>query len=132
LFSAPPARHPGRIAGGNQFQWLQPCPPGRALEHFYKKSVSCGHGRPLLCPDQSARGLAQSKTLARKAMACVNAKRLGLRWPPPLFPKDVSPQLFLKTASRYDLWQRFNGSLRETDATIHALTLHFFPAGIPA
>ena len=41
-------------------------------------------------PDQSARGLAQSKTLARMAMAHVNAKRLGLRWPSTAFPKDVS------------------------------------------
>jgi hypothetical protein len=46
----------------------------------------------LLGPDQSARGLAQSKTLARMSMALVNAKRLGLRWPSTAFPKDTAPQ----------------------------------------
>jgi hypothetical protein len=46
----------------------------------------------LLCPDQSARGLAQSKTLARRFMADVNAKRLGLRWPSTAFsPRRVNP-----------------------------------------
>jgi hypothetical protein len=48
-------------------------------------------GVSLLCPDQSARGLAQSKTLARMAMALVNAKRLGLRWPSTAFPQNVFP-----------------------------------------
>jgi hypothetical protein len=46
-------------------------------------------GVSLLGPDQSARGLAQSKTLARMAMALVNAKRLGLRWPSTAFPQNV-------------------------------------------
>jgi hypothetical protein len=48
----------------------------------------------LLCPDQSARGLAQSKTLARMAIAFMNAKRLGLRRPSTAFPQDVSPEYF--------------------------------------
>ena len=52
------------------------------------------HGRVLLGPDQSARGLAQSKTLARRTMAHVNAKRLGLRWPSTAFPQAVSPKHF--------------------------------------
>jgi hypothetical protein len=60
----------------------------------------------LLGPDQSARGLAQSKTLARMAMAIVNAKRLGLRWPSTAFsPERVSLNIFPKTKSPYDLWQ---------------------------
>ena len=67
--------------------------PARSLEHFYKRhSASCGHGRTLLRPDQSARGLAQSKTLARMALALANAKRLGLRWPSTAFPQNMSPQ----------------------------------------
>jgi hypothetical protein len=49
------------------------------------------HGRTLLGPDQSARGLAQSKTLARRAMTCVSAKRLGLRWPSTAFLQDGYP-----------------------------------------
>jgi hypothetical protein len=50
-----------------------------------KYGALCGRGRTLLSPDQSARGLAQSKTLARMIMALVCAKRLGLRWfAPPL------------------------------------------------
>jgi hypothetical protein len=48
----------------------------------------------LLGPDQSARGLAQSKTLARMDMAIENAKRLELRWPATAFFQDVSPQQF--------------------------------------
>jgi hypothetical protein len=60
----------------------------------------------LLCPDQSARGLAQSKTLARRALACVSAKRLGRRWPATAFsPERVSLNIFQKTKSQYDLWQ---------------------------
>jgi hypothetical protein len=67
----------------------------RVLEHSYKKqSALCGCGRTLLCPDPSARGLAQFKTLARLSMALVNAKRLGLRWPSAAFPQDVTPQHF--------------------------------------
>jgi hypothetical protein len=61
------------------------------LGHFYQRqSASCGHGRPLLGPGQSARGLAQSKTLARRAMACVSVKRLGLRGGPPHFFRNVA------------------------------------------
>jgi hypothetical protein len=53
------------------------------------------HGHTLLGPDQSARGLAQSKTLARMSMACVSAKRLGLRWPSTAFPpRRVFPHIF--------------------------------------
>jgi hypothetical protein len=61
----------------------------------------------LLGPDQSARGLAQSKTLARMTMAFVNAKRLGLRWPSTAFPKDVSspPHSFQEIKALYNLWQ---------------------------
>jgi hypothetical protein len=59
-----------------------------------KQSAICGRGRTLLCPDQSARGLAQSKTLARMAIAFMNAKRLGLRRPSTAFPQDVSPEYF--------------------------------------
>jgi hypothetical protein len=63
-------------------------------------------GRTLPGPDQSARGLAQSKTLARMALAFVNAKRLGLRWPSTAFPqRRVSPISFRKK-SLYDLWKR--------------------------
>jgi hypothetical protein len=51
----------------------------------------------LLGPDQSARGLAQSKTLARMTMAFVNAKRLGLRWPATAFSKKVSGYRFHRT-----------------------------------
>jgi hypothetical protein len=83
--------------------------PGSPLEHFYKKhSDSCERGRTLLCPDQSARGLAQSKTLARMAITRANAKRLGLRWPSTAFfsPQDMSPQHFSENKSPYDLWQR--------------------------
>jgi hypothetical protein len=65
------------------------------LEHFSKKnSDSCEHGYTLLGPDQNARGLAQSKTLARMDMAIKNAKRLELRWPATAFSQDVSPQQF--------------------------------------
>jgi hypothetical protein len=53
--------------------------------------------RTLLGPDQSARGLAQSKTLARMAMVLVNANRLGLRWPATAFlPRRVPPTAFSK------------------------------------
>jgi hypothetical protein len=41
--------------------------------------------------------LAQSKTLARTAMAFVNAKRLGVRWPATAFPqRRVSSTSFRK------------------------------------
>jgi hypothetical protein len=59
------------------------------------------HGRTLLCPDQSARGLAQSKTLARRALACVNAKRLGLRWPSTAFPQRRGSSIFFRKHNRY-------------------------------
>jgi len=64
------------------------------------------HGRTLLCPDQSARGLAQSKTLARKVMACVSAKRLGLRWPSTAFPPRRVSLTFFREKSLYDLCRR--------------------------
>jgi hypothetical protein len=58
------------------------------------------------CPDQSARGLAQSKTLARRAMAFVNAKRLGLRQPSTAFlPRRVSLNFFKK--NRYMIYETF-------------------------
>jgi hypothetical protein len=81
------------------------------LEHFYKRhGTSCGHGRTLPGPDQSARGLAQSKTLARIIMALVCAKRLGLRWPSTAFPIDVSLQQLLENNNAI-LWQRSNKRL---------------------
>jgi hypothetical protein len=51
-------------------------------------------------PDQSARGLAQSKTLARMTMALVNAKRLGLRWPSTAFLPRRGYSTFLRKQNR--------------------------------
>jgi hypothetical protein len=55
----------------------------------------------VFCPDQSARGLAQSKTLARMAPALVNAKRLGLRWSATAFPPRRGSSTFFRKQNRY-------------------------------
>jgi hypothetical protein len=107
------------------------------LKRFYKRqSASCGHGRTLLGADQSARGLAQSKTLERMAMACVNAKRLGLRWPSTAFlPRRVSPTAtqgssFLTTLGwmTQSLWD--SGSRQVNCAAARPFTQLAFPNGI--
>jgi hypothetical protein len=63
---------------------------------------------------QAPGGLAQCKLLARRVMALVNAKRLGLRWPSTAFPKDVSPPTSFRGKTRYNLWQSF-GVKRDAD-----------------
>jgi hypothetical protein len=55
----------------------------------------------LHCPDQSARGLAQSKTLARMAMAFANAKHLGQRWPATALPPRRILSTFFSEQNRY-------------------------------
>jgi hypothetical protein len=64
---------------------------------FLKRHGASGERRrTLLDPDPSARGLAQSKTLARMTMVIENAKRFGRRWPSTAF----SPRRVFSTAFR--------------------------------
>jgi hypothetical protein len=49
-------------------------------------------------------GLAQSKTLARMALALVNAKRLGLRWPGTAFLPRRGSFTFFRKQNRHVIY----------------------------